>query len=163
MALPGVEPRGALIVDLMLPPGPLRIIAAHLGLLRRSRALQVEAILSAVGADHEVPTLFLGDLNEWRLGAKSSLRALEDSFHTPASHLPSFPAGFPILALDRIMGNLPGLVACTAVHDTPLSRTASDHLPVKAWVHLADTAGRLLPGNLAQAAVPAVSVDLGRT
>ncbi|MBX3566786.1 MAG: endonuclease/exonuclease/phosphatase family protein [Rhizobiaceae bacterium] len=136
MALPGVEPRGALIVDLELPVGPLRIIAAHLGLLRRSRALQVEAILSAVGADQHVPTLFLGDLNEWRLGARSSLRALEDSFHAPAPMLPSFPAGFPILALDRIMGNLPGLVARAAVHNTALARTASDHLPVKAWVHV---------------------------
>lgn len=140
MALPGVEPRGALIVDLMLKGGPLRIIAAHLGLLRRSRALQVEAILSVVAADQHVPTLFAGDLNEWRIGARSSLRALEDSFHVPSPLLPSFPAGFPILALDRIMGNRANLVACCAVHDTPLSRTASDHLPVKAWVHLGENA-----------------------
>jgi endonuclease/exonuclease/phosphatase family metal-dependent hydrolase len=38
LKLPGVEPRGALVVDVDLDAGPLRIVAAHLGLLRRSRA-----------------------------------------------------------------------------------------------------------------------------
>ena len=33
LALPGAEPRGALVVDLDLPAGPLRLVAAHLGLL----------------------------------------------------------------------------------------------------------------------------------
>ena len=41
LALPGAEPRGALVVDLDLPAGPLRIVAAHLGLLRRSRRWQL--------------------------------------------------------------------------------------------------------------------------
>jgi endonuclease/exonuclease/phosphatase family metal-dependent hydrolase len=50
LALPGGEPRGALVVDLTIPAGQLRVIAAHLGLLRRSRARQVEAVLSAIGA-----------------------------------------------------------------------------------------------------------------
>lgn len=136
MALPGVEPRGAVIVDLDLPIGHVRIIAAHLGLLRRSRAMQVRAILDAIDAEHDIPTLLMGDLNEWRIGQNSSLRELEGCFSCPAPLLPSFPAGYPVLALDRIMGNRNRLVACTEVHDTPLSRMASDHLPVKAWVHL---------------------------
>lgn len=136
MALPGGEPRGALIVDLSMPAGPLRIVAAHLGLLRMSRARQVEAILDAIEADSDVPTLLMGDLNEWRLGPRSSLRALERAFHTSVPLMPSFPAGFPVLALDRIMGNQPGLVTHASVHETALSRTASDHLPIKAWVHL---------------------------
>jgi endonuclease/exonuclease/phosphatase family metal-dependent hydrolase len=135
MALPGVEPRGAVIVDLDLPIGHLRIIAAHLGLLRRSRAMQVRAILDAIEAEHDIPTLLMGDLNEWRIGSNSSLRDLEPRFSCPVP-LPSFPAGYPVLALDRIMGNRQGLVACTEIHDSPLSRMASDHLPVKAWVHL---------------------------
>ena len=71
MALPGVEPRGAVIVDLDLPIGHLRIIAAHLGLLRRSRAMQVRAILDAIKAEHDIPTLLMGDLNEWRVGGNS--------------------------------------------------------------------------------------------
>lgn len=142
MALPGGEPRGALIVDLSLEKGPLRIVAAHLGLLRRSRERQVEAILSAIGSDPEVPTLLMGDLNEWRLGARSSLRALDSAFPAPAPLMASFPARYPVLALDRIMGNQDGLVAQAAVHDTPVSRLASDHLPVKAWLRLGDSAAR---------------------
>lgn len=136
MALPGGEPRGALIVDLSMPAGPLRIVAAHLGLLRRSRARQVEAILASIEAEGHVPTLLMGDLNEWRLGPRSSLKALESAFHARVPPMPSFPAGFPVLALDRIMGNQHGLVRHATVHETALSRTASDHLPIKAWVHL---------------------------
>lgn len=136
MTLPGVEPRGALIVDLDMPFGPLRIVAAHLGLLRRSRALQVQAILAAIRADHEIPTLLMGDLNEWRLGPRSSLRGLDTAFQTPLGLVPSFPANFPVLALDRILGNHAGMVAKTVAHESPLARAASDHLPLKAWVRL---------------------------
>ena len=77
LVLPGAEPRGALIVDLALPIGPLRIIAAHLGLLRRSRAHQVKALVSAAETKDGRPTLLMGDLNEWRVGQRSSLRQLE--------------------------------------------------------------------------------------
>lgn len=45
LVLPGLEPRGALVVDIDLVAGPLRIIAAHFGLLRHSRQQQSEAIL----------------------------------------------------------------------------------------------------------------------
>lgn len=136
LALPGIEPRGALVVDLALTSGPLRIVAAHLGLLRSSRSKQVDAILSAIDTEPRRPTLVMGDLNEWRLGRRSSLRCLDDAFRCEARLAPSFPASFPILPLDRIIGNHRGLIAKAAVHDTPLARKASDHLPVKAWVQL---------------------------
>ena len=51
--LPGLEPRGALVADLDLAVGPVRVVAAHLGLLRHSRLLQVEALLAHAG---ETPT-----------------------------------------------------------------------------------------------------------
>ena len=35
--LPGLEPRGALMVDLAMSGRPLRVVAAHLGLLPSSR------------------------------------------------------------------------------------------------------------------------------
>lgn len=135
--LPGVEPRGALVVDLDLDAGPLRIVAAHLGLLRRSRAQQAGAILSAISTRLERPTLLLGDLNEWRVGARSSLLHFEPAFGPLTGGVPSFPSRFPLFALDRILASPHGLVSRLAVHDTPLARVASDHLPVKAWVDLA--------------------------
>ncbi|MBI1622041.1 endonuclease/exonuclease/phosphatase family protein [Aquamicrobium zhengzhouense] len=138
--LPGIEPRGALIIDLTLPAGPLRIIAAHLGLLRHSRARQVETLLAEAEAEDGRPTLLMGDLNEWRLGRRSSLQKLAPSFGPLHASVPSFPASFPVLALDRVLAKPHDLITGLELHDTPLARIASDHLPIKANIQLADTA-----------------------
>lgn len=143
IGLPGVEPRGALVVDVDLSIGPLRIVAAHLGLLRRSRRQQAEAILSAVEDPAERPTLLLGDLNEWRLGRRSSLLTFKPAFGPLAAALPSFPSRFPLFALDRILGNPHDMISTIEVHDTPLARMASDHLPIKARIDLEAASSRL--------------------
>jgi endonuclease/exonuclease/phosphatase family metal-dependent hydrolase len=134
LALPGVEPRGALVVDIDLASGPLRIIAAHFGLLRRCRARQARAILAAATAEAGRPTVVMGDLNEWRLGQRSSLQALEPNFGPLRAAVASFPARLPLLPLDRILASPQSLVRSIEVHDTPLARIASDHLPVKAAI-----------------------------
>jgi len=140
LKLPGLEPRGALVVDMRQNGRPLRVVAAHLGLFRASRVLQARALVEALGAEEEGrTTLLMGDLNEWRLRGRSSLAPL--AARKGVSQLvPSFPSRFPIFALDRIMTS-----PCTEVlrierHDTPLARIASDHLPVKAWIRLPDSA-----------------------
>jgi endonuclease/exonuclease/phosphatase family metal-dependent hydrolase len=140
IALPGVEPRGALAVDLALPAGPLRVIAAHLGLLRRSRAQQVEALLAAAAPADGRPVVLMGDLNEWRLGARSALHGLAPAFGPLHAAIPSFPSRFPVWALDRILGSPHSMIATVERHETPLSRIASDHLPLKAVVNLARAA-----------------------
>jgi endonuclease/exonuclease/phosphatase family metal-dependent hydrolase len=134
LALPGVEPRGALVVDIELASGPLRIIAAHFGLLRRCRTRQARVILAAAAAEAGRPTVVMGDLNEWRLGERSSLQALEPDFGPLQAAVASFPARLPLLPLDRILANPQSLVHSIEVHDTPLARIASDHLPVKAAI-----------------------------
>ena len=136
LRLPGLEPRGALITELELADGKaLRIIAAHLGLLHRSRHQQTRMIIDILRSRAEQPTLLLGDLNEWRLGARSSLNTLTSVFGLPPA-VPSFPSRLPVLALDRIMANRPGLIENVEAHDSPLARLASDHLPIKALVKL---------------------------
>lgn len=150
--LPGVEPRGALVVDLDLDAGPLRIVAAHLGLLRRSRAQQAAAILDAIAARPERPTLVVGDLNEWRVCDRSALQRLAHLFGPLAPALPSFPSRLPLFALDRILGSPHQLVAHTEVHDTPLARIASDHLPIRARIDLAAAAAQ---GEAERAAIAA--------
>lgn len=135
--LPGLEPRGALVTELdMKRGGRLRIIAAHLGLLRHSRARQAGALLSLLEERDDCPTVLMGDLNEWRLGQKSSLEAFRKAFGTLPPAVPSFPAGLPVLALDRIIANRSGLVEAVQAHDTALARLASDHLPLKAQLRL---------------------------
>lgn len=153
LTLPGVEPRGALVVDLTLTAGPLRIIAAHLGLLRRSRAQQVKALLSAASFDDGTPTVLVGDLNEWRMGKRSSLQGLAPVFGPLQAAIPSFPSRFPVWALDRVLGNPHSLISSVELHETPLARIASDHLPIKAVVNLSEEhSGKPKSRDLAAAA-----------
>lgn len=133
--LPGLEPRGCLITEIEFSNGSkLRIIAAHLGLLHRSRYQQTRMILDILGSRNEQPTILLGDLNEWRLGERSSLSVLTNAFGGTPAAVASFPSRLPVLALDRIMANRPGLIDSVHVHDSSLARIASDHLPIKAVV-----------------------------
>lgn len=135
VSLPGLEPRGALVVDIDLESGAeLRIVAAHLGLLRRSRSQQARMLIDIMKARDERATLLVGDLNEWRLGDRSALKELGPAFGTLPMPVPSFPSGLPLLALDRIIANRPEIVSDVMVHDTPLARIASDHLPIKAFI-----------------------------
>ncbi|MGW6780493.1 endonuclease/exonuclease/phosphatase family protein [Brucella pseudogrignonensis] len=143
LALPGVEPRGALVADLQFASGPLRVIAAHLGLLKRSREQQAESILSALEEADTLPTLLIGDLNEWRIGKRSSLASLMPVFNHVSTAVPSFPSRFPVFALDRVLGTPHNLVTAVEVHNTPLARMASDHLPIKAHLDL-KTAAQVL-------------------
>lgn len=145
LKLPGVEPRGALIVDIDLKDGPLRIIASHFGLLKHSRSKQAETLLSIIQEDNERPTILIGDLNEWRVGKGSSLATLQPVFNLAAGAVPSFPSRFPVLALDRILSRPQKLVTSVEVHNSPLARIASDHLPIKA--HLDLKAVFALPDN----------------
>ncbi len=142
LKLPGVEPRGALVVTLDLPRGKLRLVAAHFGLLKRSREQQAMAILASVAEEEVMPTLLVGDLNEWRVGRRSSLARLQPTFDPASGAVPSFPSRFPVLALDRALGHPHDLVTSVEVHDTPLARIASDHLPIKAHIDLEAVSSR---------------------
>jgi endonuclease/exonuclease/phosphatase family metal-dependent hydrolase len=107
----------------------MRIIAAHLGLLRRSRSQQAGALLEAT---HTVvrPTVLLGDLNEWWLWGRP-VRWLHAQFRrTPAPR--TFPSRLPMFALDRLWVRPRSLLQRLAVHRSPLARIASDHLPLVA-------------------------------
>lgn len=137
LKLPGLEPRGALVADLEVKGVALRVIAAHLGLLRHSRSRQTEHLLDAARSRYH-PTVLMGDLNEWRVRRRSSLMPLLPHFGPLHAALPSFPSRLPVLALDRILASPERLIASIEVHDSPLARLASDHLPIRA------TLGRLV-------------------
>lgn len=134
LMLPGLEPRGAMVTDLKIAGQPLRVVNAHLGLLPRSRAAQARAMIDKIGQLEGRPTLLLGDLNEWR-GGGAALQTLGQHFQI-ADALPSFPSRYPLLALDRMMLSPHGELLDVSAHDSPLSRRASDHLPIKARLRL---------------------------
>ncbi len=136
ISLPGLEPRGALVVDLDLAVGKVRVVAAHLGLLRHSRLLQIEALLAHARERTGRPVVMMGDLNEWRRQGRSALSRFTPVFGPVGRGMPSFPAYFPVLALDRVLALPQEIVEEIEVHETPLSRVASDHLPIKAVIRL---------------------------
>lgn len=138
LKLPGLEPRGALVIDLVLKGAPLRIIAAHFGLLRRSRSLQARVLASAASTVQR-PTVLMGDFNEWRVNTRSSLLPLLPQFGPLEAALPSFPSRFPLLALDRILARPQSIISSLEVHRSQLARVASDHLPLKARLNLQGT------------------------
>ena len=146
MKLPGLEPRGAIVAELDMGEGEFRVIAAHLGLFRLSRLDQVSALLKAYRDLPPMPTILLGDFNEWRRRRRSALRVLEPTFGVAPS-VCSFPSRRPIFALDRIFGWPAGLITNIAVHDSALARLSSDHLPLTAKVDL----GAAMPRALAAA------------
>lgn len=131
--LPSAEPRGAILAKFLLPNKQiLQIIAAHLGLLKKSRELQVAALLEHIKKTPNATTIFLGDLNEWRTGNNSSLKPLEEYFGNTHKPVNSFPAKRPLLPLDKILTSNPRLLKDIAIHKTDLAKMASDHLPIKA-------------------------------
>ena len=142
LKLPGLEPRGAIVVEMDLGEGEFRVIAAHLGLFRLSRVDQVGALLAAFMDLPPMPTILLGDFNEWRRRRRSALGVLEAKFGVAPSVL-SFPSMRPMFPLDRILGWPAGLVSELEVHDSPLARQSSDHLPLLARVSLAEASAEV--------------------
>ncbi|HUG61075.1 MAG TPA: endonuclease/exonuclease/phosphatase family protein [Methylomirabilota bacterium] len=135
--LPCAEPRGAVMAELDIGGVSLRVVGAHLGLLKRTRRRQASALLSTLDRTDPMPTLLMGDFNEWRPDRPDSpLAELEPVFGPFGLSHPSFPSRRPIFALDRILGWPHGTVEDIAVHHTPLARVASDHLPVKALIDI---------------------------
>jgi endonuclease/exonuclease/phosphatase family metal-dependent hydrolase len=134
VTLPGLEPRGALMADVMLEVGAIRVVGVHLGLLRHSRLLQVTSLISHAADATSLPVLMMGDMNEWRRERRSALLGFASGLGPVAPGVPSFPAYYPVLALDRMVARPAGILGPVEAHSTPLSRRASDHLPIKARV-----------------------------
>jgi endonuclease/exonuclease/phosphatase family metal-dependent hydrolase len=136
LRLPGLEPRGALIVDFGIGESSLRLLAVHLGLLRRSRKKQVEAIIEAADPHPLRHVIVIGDMNEWRLERRSALELFKSHFEEISARLPSYPSRYPVLPLDRLFVSRGLRVESLSVVDTPLTRLASDHLPVNAKISI---------------------------
>ncbi len=132
LRLPGVEPRGAVIADIVQGGIKLRIIAVHMGLLSSARILQAGQLADEIATDGR-PTILLGDTNEWRRGPASTLAPLYAHFRQHGIQA-SYPAPRPILPLDRIFVSHPTRRFDLSVHMTAPARTASDHLPLVARI-----------------------------
>ena len=135
LTLPGLEPRGAVIADLSLPAHHLRVVGLHLSLMRRDRQAQVAYIAEYLATLPDMPTLIMGDFNEWSRESRN-LSALRVRFelHTPGY---SYPTLRPVVGLDKIAHSRDLAIAQGGVHHCPSSKRASDHMPIWADIHAA--------------------------
>jgi endonuclease/exonuclease/phosphatase family metal-dependent hydrolase len=125
------EPRGAVDADVDCHGHPLRVIATHLGLRFAERRDQIRRLLQVFDTDR-MAVILLGDVNEWFVWGRS-LRWLISHFEAVPAPA-TFPARWPVFALDRIWIRPRHRLAHVERHDTPLARVASDHLPLIAHI-----------------------------
>jgi endonuclease/exonuclease/phosphatase family metal-dependent hydrolase len=131
--LPTLEPRGAVIAELLVNEKPLRIVGMHLDLSGLWRRRQMRAILDAIESrPQKMPTVLMGDTNEWRTAA-GCLNDLQPEFHVAPTG-PSFHARHPVAQLDRIIVHKDLNIEASGVHMSNAARRASDHLPI--WARL---------------------------
>ncbi|GAA4166964.1 endonuclease/exonuclease/phosphatase family protein [Shinella granuli] len=131
------EPRGALWVEVPVDMVKLQVFVTHLGLLGAERVRQTEALIGPGWLGAEMPEnsriLFAGDLNA--ISRSASYRLLVRRFGDAqvmagGRPQPTFPSRLPLLRIDHIFVGEGIRVERAFVHDSPLARRASDHLPL---------------------------------
>jgi endonuclease/exonuclease/phosphatase family metal-dependent hydrolase len=128
--LPGQCHRGAVIVDARRGGVALRLVGTHLSLSQPLRIVQMRTLGQHLARRQSRPLIVCGDLNEWRPwgGMAFSHTVLGLSLHGPAVR--TFPVGWPVLPLDRILAGEGARVADARALDGPGIRIASDHRPL---------------------------------
>ena len=131
---PWSRPRGAQLVVVQTPDGPLHLVNWHLSLSESDRRWQANHLLTHplfLQSAH-LPTLIVGDSNDW-------LDILEGHcFHkhqfqqatSPSSRFRSFPAFFSIMSLDKVFYRGALQVQEVGIVQSRLARQASDHRPL---------------------------------
>ncbi len=132
--------RGALLVVIDTPEGPLHVANCHLGLAERERQWQVERLIThrLFAESSHLPTFVVGDLNDWRNKLHKSVLKTHGFEHVtaPISRFRSFPAYMPVASLDKAFARGDIQVVAARIVHTKLSRAASDHLPLVVDFHL---------------------------
>ena len=129
--LPSFEPRGAVAADLRREGKLLRVVGVHLGLRGADRLRQLGAISDWLNRQPRLPTLILGDFNEW--SPTAPFAPLKPDFRVLAPG-PSYHAQLRLAPLDRIAHCDLWDVRRTGLLDSGEARRASDHLPIWAEV-----------------------------
>ncbi|MEJ0065004.1 MAG: endonuclease/exonuclease/phosphatase family protein [Caulobacteraceae bacterium] len=130
-----LEPRGALWVAVTVGGAEVHVINTHLGLVPREQRDQAEALAGAdwLGAAMG-PLILVGDMNAtprtvvYRTFA-ARLTESRRAARFPA-RAPTFPSTFPVLAIDHVFVSAGVAVEGVRTPLDPLSRLASDHLPL---------------------------------
>ncbi|MFZ2998120.1 endonuclease/exonuclease/phosphatase family protein [Sphingobium sp.] len=126
--IPYLEPRGATMAEVSVKGVSMRVFGMHLDLSGLWRRKQAAAVIHAAAQGNAMPTVLMGDLNEW--SANRGCLADFARHYSFAGCGRSYHAQRPVARLDRIMhcGKLT-LTDC-GVHESAAARKASDHLPI---------------------------------
>jgi endonuclease/exonuclease/phosphatase family metal-dependent hydrolase len=134
------KPRGAQLIVVATPEGPLHVVHWHLGLAEHERHWQVHHLLGhpAFQESAALPTLVVGDFNDWRntLGHGPFARHGLEQLTLPLRRFRSFPAYYPVVSLDKAFCRGPIHIRHARVVHSPLARRASDHLPLVVDFHI---------------------------
>ena len=128
------KPRGAQLVVVETPEGPLHLINWHLGLREKERRWQTHHLLShrVFLESAHLPTIVAGDSNDWR-NSLAKHHFLRHGFHqatAPVRRFRSFPSFLALASLDKVFYRGDIHVRHAGVVRTRLTRRASDHLPL---------------------------------
>jgi endonuclease/exonuclease/phosphatase family metal-dependent hydrolase len=129
----GREPRGVLDIDVNVNGIPVRILDVHFGLTSAERHFQVKKILTMIDITLPSPLVIMGDFNEWKSFGFGSIRRINRVLGKCASPV-TFPSWLPMLSLDRVWIYPKKLKTRIEAFKSPVSRLASDHLPLKATI-----------------------------
>ena len=135
--VPGLEPRGAVWVEIDFDGVTLNVINTHLGLVPREQRLQAAALVGAGWAGHpecKGPTILTGDFNATSMTRpyKTLARHLADAQRLLGlkPSVKTFPSTFPTIRIDHAFVT-PDIVPTRIwAPRSPLARAASDHLPL---------------------------------
>lgn len=132
IALPGLEPRGAVLCEFATPLGRLRVLGTHLGLVGQYRRRQLLYLVEHTADLPDMATVWAGDFNDWSRQPLLDRMVPHMRFLPPR---PSFPAPRPVGPLDRIALSVGLAAPAHGVYAERPAHIASDHLPV--WADLA--------------------------
>jgi endonuclease/exonuclease/phosphatase family metal-dependent hydrolase len=134
------KPRGAQLVVIETPEGPIHLVHSHLGLAERERHWQAHHLLehALFRESAHLPTLITGDFNDWLNTLARGPFAHHGFVHVtaPRSRFRSFPAYWPVVSLDKAFVRGPIEIRHARIVHSHLAREASDHLPLVIDFHL---------------------------
>lgn len=135
--IPGLEPRGALWTRITINGSTLNVLTTHLGLVPKEQRLQAAALIGKDWLGHpdcSGPTILAGDFNATSITRpyQSLTRNLADCQRQLGLKptIKTFPSGFPAIRIDHAFVSPDIRVKRVHAPFSPLSRMASDHLPL---------------------------------
>jgi endonuclease/exonuclease/phosphatase family metal-dependent hydrolase len=132
-----LEPRGALWVEVVIDGKAVHVINTHLGLVPREQQIQAAWLAGPAWLEHphcQGPRILLGDFNA--TGASVVHRTLTAKLQPARNLAPrrtptsTFPSPLPVLRIDHLFVSPEIQVTDVFAPFDPLTRLASDHLPL---------------------------------